>query len=339
VSNNLILVTGGAGYIGTHTCVELIKTGHEVVVVDNLCNSKAASLLGVERITGVHPELINADLRDLQALHDVFEKYKPDAVIHFAGLKAVGESVEYPLRYFQNNVAASINLFEAMQQAEVKNLVFSSSCTVYGNPEKLPINESAPVGKTSNPYGLTKYMIEQVLRELHQCDPEWNISILRYFNPVGAHASGEIGEDPNGIPDNLMPYVCQVADGKQDRLRVWGDDYDTPDGTGIRDYLHVTDLAIGHLAALEKLESNPGLMFHNLGTGNGYSVLEMVEAFRKVSGRKIPYDIMARRVGDIAAAWADTSLAEQDLGWRAERSLEDMCADAWRWQRKYPGGF
>lgn len=334
-----ILVTGGAGYIGTHTCVELIETNHEVVVIDNLCNSKAESLLGVERITGVRPKLIKADLRDLPVLHDVFKKYHPDAVIHFAGLKAVGESVQYPLKYFQNNVAATINLVDAMAQVGLKNLVFSSSCTVYGTPEKLPIDENAPVGKTSNPYGLTKYMIEQILRELHQCDSEWNISILRYFNPAGAHASGEIGEDPNGIPDNLMPYVCQVAVGKQDRLRVWGNDYPTPDGTGIRDYLHVTDLAIGHLAALGKLETNPGLIFHNLGTGNGYSVLEVVEAFSKASGQDVAYEIMGRRAGDIAEVWADTRLAEQELGWKAERGLVDMCVDAWRWQQKHPGGY
>jgi len=334
-----ILVTGGAGYIGTHTCVELIEAGHEVVVIDNLCNSKAESLLGVERITGVRPELIEADLRDLPALNEIFAKHKVDAVIHFAGLKAVGESVQFPLKYFQNNVSGSINLFEAMQQAGVKNLVFSSSCTVYGTPEKLPIDESAPVGNTSNPYGHTKYMIEQILRELHKCDPGWNISILRYFNPVGAHASGEIGEDPNGIPDNLMPYVCQVAVGKQKKLRVWGDDYATVDGTGVRDYLHVSDLAIGHLAALKKLESNPGLMFHNLGTGNGYSVLEVVEAFRKASGQLIEYDIMPRRAGDIAETWADARLAEQELGWKTTRGLKEICEDAWRWQKMYPSGY
>lgn len=339
MTNKRILVTGGAGYIGTHTCVELIETGHEVIVVDNLCNSKAESLLGVERITGVRPLLIETDLRDLPALHSVFEKHQPDAVIHFAGLKAVGESVEQPLKYFQNNIAASINLFEAMQQADMKNLVFSSSCTVYGTPEKLPIDENAPVGNTSNPYGQTKYMIEQILMELCRCDPEWNISILRYFNPIGAHASGEIGEDPNSIPDNLMPYICQVALGKQDRLRIWGDDFPTIDGTGVRDYVHVTDLAIGHLAALEKLKIGPGLMVHNLGTGNGYSVLEVVEAFKQASGQNIAFEIMARRAGDIAEAWADASLAKEELGWKAERDLEEMCRDAWRWQQMYPDGY
>jgi len=339
VTTKRILVTGGAGYIGTHTCVELIKTGHEVVVLDNLCNSKAESLLGVEKITGVRPQLIRADLRDLPALNDAFTKHQPDAVIHFAGLKAVGESVRYPLKYFQTNVAGSINLLKAMEQADVKNLVFSSSCTVYGTPGKLPIDETAPVGRTSNPYGHTKYMIEQILKELQQCDPGWNISILRYFNPVGAHANGEIGEDPNGIPDNLMPYLCQLAVGKYERLRVWGDDYDTPDGTGVRDYLHVTDLATGHLAALKKLGTNPGLMVHNLGTGNGYSVLEVVEAFKKASGQLIPYEILPRRSGDIAKTWADTSLAEQELDWKAERGLEEMCRDAWNWQRMNPTGF
>lgn len=339
MSAKKILVTGGAGYIGTHTCVELIEACHKVVVFDNLSNSKAESLLGVERITGVRPELIKGDIRDLPALHKVFENHQPDAVIHFAGLKAVGESVKYPLNYFQNNVAGSINLFDAMQRAEIKSLVFSSSCTVYGNPEKLPIDESVPAGRTSNPYGHTKYMIEQILKELHQYDPEWNISILRYFNPVGAHSSGEIGEDSNGIPDNLMPYVCQVAAGNQDSLRVWGNDYPTPDGTGIRDYLHVTDLAIGHTATLKKLESNPGLIFHNLGTGNGYSVLEVVEAFRMASGQAIPYEIKPRRAGDIAEIWADSGLAERELGWRAERGMEEMCKDAWRWQKKFPGGY
>jgi UDP-glucose 4-epimerase len=334
-----VLLTGGAGYIGTHTCVELIEAGYEVVVVDNLSSSKPESMLAVEQIVGVRPELIEADLRDLQTLHVVFEQHQPDAVIHFAGLKAVGDSVKNPLSYYQNNVAASINLFEAMQKAGVKNLVFSSSCTVYGIPDKLPIDESAPVGGTSNPYGHTKYLIEQILVELHRCDPEWNISILRYFNPVGAHTSGEIGEDPNGIPENLMPFVCQVAVGKRDRLRVWGDDYDTPDGTGIRDYLHVTDLAIGHLVALEKLAESPGLTIHNLGTGKGYSVLEVVEAFRKASGQAIPYDIMPRRAGDIAETYADVRLVEQELGWKAERGLEEMCIDAWRWQQKNPKGF
>ena len=333
-----ILVTGGAGYIGTHTCVELIEAGYEVIVIDNLCNSKAESLLGVERITGVHPELIVADLRDSPALQDAFTKHKPDAVIHFAGLKAVGESVEFPLKYFQNNVAGSINLFEAMQSAGVKDLVFSSSCTVYGTPEKLPIDENAPVGKTSNPYGQTKYLIEQILKELHGCDPAWNISILRYFNPVGAHPSGEIGEDPDGIPDALMPYVCQVAVGRHARVRVWGNDYDTHDGTGVRDYLHVTDLAAGHLAALTKLESDPGLMIHNLGTGTGYSVIDVINAFSKVSGQDIPYEIKPRRGGDIAEIWADARLAEKELSWKAKRDIEEMCQDAWNWQQKHPNG-
>lgn len=339
VQRKRILVTGGAGFIGTHTCVELIEAGHEVIVLDNLSNSKADSLLGVERITGVHPELVVTDLRDSSEVNDVFKKYQPMSVIHFAGLKAVGESVNFPLKYFQNNVSGSINLLEAMQRANVKNIVFSSSCTVYGNTDELPIDESAPVGNTSNPYGHSKYMTEQILKDLHHHDPSWNISILRYFNPVGAHASGEIGEDPNGIPNNLMPYICQVAVGKQKKVRVWGNDYDTLDGTGVRDYIHVTDLALGHIAALEKLEQKPGLMIHNLGTGNGYSVLEVISAFQKVSGQTIAYDVLPRRAGDIAKIWANTKLAKKDLGWKAERGLDDMCEDALRWQQKYPDGY
>jgi len=333
------LVTGGAGYIGSHTCVELIEAGQRVVVVDNLCNSKPEALLGVERITGERPELVIADLCDLPALQDVFERHRPDDVIHFAGLKAVGESVKAPLRYYRNNVGATINLLEAMTQAGVTNLVFSSSCTVYGVPKTLPIDEGAPTGDTSNPYGHTKYIIERLLIELQSCKPDWNISILRYFNPVGAHPSGEIGEDPNGIPENLMPYVCQVAAGKRERLRVWGDDYPTRDGTGVRDYLHVCDLARGHLAALDKLRSGAGLMIHNLGTGRGYSVLEVVAAFAGASGRDIPYDIMPRRPGDIAETWADAGRAERELGWRAERGLDEMCRDAWRWQQRHPQGY
>ncbi len=333
------LVTGGAGYIGSHTCVELIEAGHHVVVVDNLCNSKPEALAGVERITGERPELVIADLRDLAPLQDLFEKHRPDEVIHFAGLKAVGESVRQPLRYYQNNVGGTINLLEAMQQAGVGNLVFSSSCTVYGVPEKLPLDEDAPTGGTNNPYGHTKYLIERLLIEWQQLMPDWNISILRYFNPVGAHPSGEIGEDPNGVPENLMPYVCQVAAGKRKRLRVWGNDYPTRDGTGVRDYLHVCDLAKGHLAALEKLRSGTGLMIHNFGTGHGCSVLEVVEAFRRASGRDIPYDIMPRRPGDIAETWADAAKAERELGWRAGRGLDDMCRDAWRWQQKHPDGY
>lgn len=334
-----VMVTGGTGYIGTHACVELLNSGYEVVVLDNLSNSKAESLLGVERITGVRPELVIGDICDSQLLYKVFSEQKFDAVIHFAGLKAVGESVKQPLEYFKNNIAGSINLFEAMQYANVKNLVFSSSCTVYGTPEKLPIDETERTGNTSNPYGHTKHIVEQILMELHQCDSSWNISILRYFNPVGAHASGEIGEDPGGIPDNLMPYICQVAIGNREELRIWGNDYDTHDGTGVRDYLHVTDLAKGHLAALDKLATNPGLMIHNLGTGNGYSVLEVIEAFRTASGRDIAHQFKPRRPGDVAAVWADTNLAEKELGWKSERDLGEMCASAWNWQRKYPSGY
>jgi len=310
-----------------------------VIVIDNLCNSKAEALMGVARISGQQPELIKADLRDLPMLQQVFADYHPDAVIHFAGLKSVAESVQHPLRYYQNNVGASINLLEAMQQAGVKNLVFSSSCTVYGVPGELPINEHAPTGQTSNPYGRSKHVVEQLLMDLQRHDPDWNISILRYFNPVGAHPSGEIGEDPRGTPDNLMPYVCQVAIGQRPKLRIWGDDYPTRDGTGVRDYLHVTDLAKGHLAALQVLQSNPGLMIHNLGTGHGYSVLEVVAAFRQVSGHPIPCETLPRRAGDIAETYADARLAELELGWKAERDLTQMCADAWRWQQQYPQGF
>jgi UDP-glucose 4-epimerase len=312
--SSIVLVTGGCGYIGSHTCVELIEAGYEVIVLDNLSNGKPEALLGVERITGTRPKLIEADLRDLPAIRQACESFRPDAVIHFAGLKAVGESVQFPMRYFENNVAGSINLFKAMQETNCSNLVFSSSCTVYGNPVKLPIDESAPVGDTSSPYGHTKLMIEQVLGALHAADLGWNTSILRYFNPVGAHPSGEIGEDPSGYSDNLMPPVCQVAAGYREQLKVYGGDYPTRDGSCIRDYLHVTDLAIGHLAALRKLEEIPGLMIHNLGTGQGCTVLEVIDAFREASGREIPYEIVERRPGDVTEIWADPTLAERELG-------------------------
>lgn len=334
-----ILVTGGAGFIGSHTCVALIQSGYDVLVVDNLCNSSTRVLEGIERITGTRPRLVITDLLDLPSLTGVVAEYAPHAVIHFAGLKAVGESVKFPLRYYQNNVVGSINLLQVMQAAGVHNLVFSSSCTVYGVPDHLPIREDAPVGNTTSPYGHSKYLVESILREVHANNSAWNVSILRYFNPVGAHPSGEIGEDPQGVPDNLMPYVCQVAVGKREVLRVWGDDYDTRDGTGVRDYLHVCDLADGHVKALQKLQDKPGLMIHNLGTGEGKSVLEIVTAFRKASGQAIPYEVMARRPGDIAQTWADPQLAEQELGWKAHRSLEQICKDAWNWQQKYPDGF
>ncbi len=337
--SSTILVTGGCGYIGSHTCVELIEAGYEVIVLDNLSNGRPEALLGVERITGTRPKLIEADLRDLPAMRKACESTRPDAVIHFAGLKAVGESAKFPMRYFENNVAGSINLLKAMEEINCTSLVFSSSCTVYGNPEKLPIYESAAVGDTSSPYGRTKLMIEQILMELYYADSEWNISILRYFNPVGAHPSGEIGEDPCGYSDNLMPPVCQVAAGSREQLKIYGGDYPTRDGTCIRDYLHVTDLAIGHLAAVRKLEKTPGLMIHNLGTGIGYTVLEVIDAFREASEQEIPYEIIERRMGDVAQIWADPALAKCELGWKAERGLVEMCRDIWYWQQKYPSGY
>ncbi|KZE32438.1 UDP-glucose 4-epimerase GalE [Crenobacter luteus] len=328
----MILVTGGAGYIGSHTCVELLYAGHDLVVLDNLCNSKREVLQRVEGIAGKKPAFVEGDIRDAAALDAVFARFAIDAVVHFAGLKAVGESVEQPLRYFDNNVVGSLRLVEAMQRHGVKTLVFSSSATVYGDPHAVPIREDFPLSAT-NPYGRSKLMVEDMLRDLHRADPAWRIAILRYFNPVGAHDSGLIGEDPNGIPNNLLPYVAQVAAGRLAKLRVFGDDYPTPDGTGVRDYIHVVDLARGHLKALEALAREPALLTLNLGTGRGYSVLEMVAAFAAASGRPIPYEIAPRRPGDIAACCADPSLAERRLGWRAEKGLDDMCASAWKWQQ------
>ncbi len=333
-----ILVTGGAGYIGSHTCVELLEDGYEVVVVDNLSNSSFAALERVQELTGKALTFIHADLREKAATEEILREYPVDAVIHFAGLKAVGESVEKPLEYYENNVGGTLNLLHAMRDAGVKAVVFSSSATVYGDPASLPIREGFPLSAT-NPYGRSKLIIEEILRDLHRSDPAWDIAILRYFNPVGAHPSGRIGESPNDVPNNLMPYISQVAVGRLERLRIFGDDYPTPDGTGVRDYIHVVDLALGHLKALEKLAAHPGLVTYNLGTGRGYSVLEMVEAFRRASGREIPYEIADRRPGDIAACWADPSLAEKELGWKAERGLEQMCEDAWRWQRNNPAGY
>lgn len=333
-----ILVTGGAGYIGSHTCVELLNAGFRVVVLDNLSNSKRSAIDRVREISGRDLEFVKADLLDLPAVRAAFEQYQPASVIHFAGLKAVGESTEKPLWYYRNNVGGTLNLLAAMAEHAVRDLVFSSSCTVYGAPDTLPITEDAPL-RTSNPYGATKLMIEDMLRDLQAHEPAWNISLLRYFNPVGAHASGRLGEDPQGIPNNLMPYIQQVAVGRLDCLRVWGDDYPTHDGTGVRDYIHVTDLAIGHLAALEKLEESPGLITHNLGTGQGHSVLDVVQAFERATGIEIPYRIEPRRPGDTAETWADPAKAERELGWRAERGIETMCADAWRWQQHNPEGF
>jgi len=333
-----ILVTGGAGYIGSHTCLELLQAGHEVVVVDNLSNSKEESLKRIQEISGKSLEFHRVDLLDREALDRVFADADIDAVIHFAGLKAVGESVKIPLSYYHNNITGTLILCELMGKHGVKNLVFSSSATVYGDPATVPITEDFPLGST-NPYGRTKLMIEEILRDWHASDSSLNIALLRYFNPIGAHKSGRIGEDPNGIPNNLIPFISQVAVGKLLKLRVFGNDYPTPDGTGVRDYIHVVDLAIGHLRALEKLTSNPGVVTYNLGTGRGYSVLEMAAAFEKACGKKIPYEIVERRPGDIAECYANPALANQELGWSANREVEEMCADSWRWQSGNPEGY
>ncbi len=334
-----ILVTGGAGYIGSHTCVELLNAGYDVVVLDNLYNSSAEALRRVEKITGKKLTFYKADLLDREALEHIFAKEAIDAVIHFAGLKAVGESVSKPLEYYDNNITGTLNLCRVMQAHDVKNIVFSSSATVYGQPAFVPITEACPKGTCTNPYGWTKWMIEQILTDLHTADAAWNVILLRYFNPIGAHESGLIGENPKGIPNNLVPYITQVAVGKLEKLGVFGDDYDTPDGTGVRDYIHVADLAAGHVKAIEKLESHPGVVTYNLGTGKGYSVLDIVKAFEKACGKKIPYEIRQRRPGDIASCYADPSLAKKELGWSAKRTLEDMCADSWRWQKNNPDGY
>jgi UDP-glucose 4-epimerase len=334
-----ILVTGGAGYIGTHTCVELLATGHELVVVDNLSNSKPAALARVEKISGRKVAFHQVDIRDRNALREVFRQHEVSLVIHFAGLKAVGESVQQPLSYYDNNVAGTVALCEVMAEHGVRSIVFSSSATVYGDPHASPIREDFPVGGTTNPYGTSKLMIEQILRDLQVSDPAWRIAILRYFNPVGAHHSGLIGEDPNGIPNNLMPFIAQVAVGKREFLRVFGGDYPTTDGSGVRDYIHVVDLAKGHVAALDYLAKNEGLLTVNLGTGRGYSVLEMIQAFQHASGKEIPYQIVERRAGDIACCYADPILAKEKLGWSAQMGVEQMCEDSWRWQSMNPEGY
>jgi UDP-glucose 4-epimerase len=333
-----ILVTGGAGYIGSHTCLELLQAGHDVCVVDNLSNSSEEALRRVQALAGRELEFFRVDLLDAPALRQVFTKHTIEAVVHFAGLKAVGESVSKPLAYYQNNFAGSLLLCQCMQESGVRNLVFSSSATVYGLAEKMPLTEDTPLGAT-NPYGRTKLMIEEMLRDLQGADRRWNIAVLRYFNPVGAHASGRIGEAPGGIPNNLFPYISQVAVGRLRELSVFGHDYPTPDGTGVRDYIHVVDLALGHLRALERLQASPGLVTYNLGTGRGYSVLDAVTAFEKASGRKIPFRLAPRRPGDVATSYADPSRANRDLGWRAERGLDAMCADTWRWQSANPNGY
>ncbi|MFW6094057.1 MAG: UDP-glucose 4-epimerase GalE [Pseudomonadota bacterium] len=333
-----VLVTGGAGYVGSHMCVELLQAGHQVVVVDNLSNSSARSLQAVQRITQRPLTFVEADLRDADRLNALFEAHDIAAVLHFAGLKAVGESVAKPMLYYDNNVSGTLRLLEAMRDAGVKTLVFSSSATVYGMPAHVPIDEGFPTAPV-NPYGRTKLQIEQILQDLHESDPTWRISLLRYFNPVGAHGSGEIGEDPNDIPNNLMPYIAQVAVGRLPHLKVFGDDYDTPDGTGVRDYIHVVDLARGHLKALEYLERHAGVHVHNLGTGRGHSVLEVVGAFSRAAGRDIPYEIVARRPGDVAQSFADPARANLELGWEAGLGLDRMCEDVWRWQTKHPQGY
>ena len=334
----MIFVTGGAGYIGSHTCVELLNAGHEVTVFDNFCNSQREALARVARITGKSVTVIEGDIRDGVALRDALAQCQPQAVIHFAGLKAVGESVEQPLRYYDNNVHGTLTLLQAMAHAGIKTLVFSSSATVYGDPQYLPLTEDHPLSAT-NPYGRSKLVIEDMLRDLYRSDPTWRMGILRYFNPVGAHASGLIGEDPQGIPNNLLPFVAQVAVGRRPYLNVWGNDYDTPDGTGVRDYIHVVDLALGHLKALERLQKQPECRAINLGTGVGYSVLDMVQAFEKASGKPVPYQLAPRRAGDIASCFADPAQAQTLLDWRATRDLAAMCLDAWRWQSSNPNGY
>ena len=334
-----ILVTGGAGYIGSHTCVELLNAGYDVVVVDNLYNASPKALDRVKEITGKDLTFYEADIRDREALEAIFAKENVDAVIHFAGLKAVGESVVKPLEYYENNIAGTVNLCFAMRKYNVKNIIFSSSATVYGDPAQIPITEECPKGTCTNPYGWTKWMLEQILVDLHTADPEWNVILLRYFNPIGAHKSGLIGEDPKGIPNNLLPYVAQVAIGKLECLGVFGDDYDTPDGTGVRDYIHVVDLAVGHVKAIEKLKDKEGVSVYNLGTGNGYSVLQVVHAFEKACGHPIKYQIKPRRVGDIATCYCDPQKAKKELGWEAQYNIEDMCADSWNWQKKNPNGY
>ncbi len=334
-----ILITGGAGYIGSHTALELLNAGYEVTVFDNLCNASRESIRRVEELTGKSIAFYEGHVRDKAALKDLFDRESMDAVIHCAALKAVGESVKKPLEYYSNNITGTLSLLEVMRDAGVKRIVFSSSATVYGDPEVMPITEDCPKGACTNPYGWTKSMMEQIMVDLQKSDPAWSVILLRYFNPVGAHESGRIGEDPKGIPNNLMPYISQVAVGKLEKLRVFGDDYDTPDGTGVRDYIHVVDLAIGHVKAIDYILSDPGLDIINLGTGRGYSVLDMVKAYSKACGKEIPYEICPRREGDIAMCYADASKAARVLGWEAKRGLDEMCADAWRWQSENPNGY
>jgi UDP-glucose 4-epimerase len=334
-----VLVTGGTGYIGSHTVVELLEAGYEAVVLDNLSNSSAKSLERVKQITGKDVPFYQADIRDRIALTEIFQAEQPECVIHFAGLKAVGESTVKPWEYYDNNITGTLTMVDVMRQNGCKNIIFSSSATVYGTPKVVPITEESPKGECTNPYGWTKSMLEQILTDMQHADPQWNVVLLRYFNPIGAHKSGLMGENPNGIPNNLMPYVTQVAVGKLKELGVYGNDYDTPDGTGVRDYVHVVDLAKGHVKALQKIEDHAGLKTYNLGTGIGYSVLDIVKNFEEATGVTIPYSIKPRRAGDIAASYADPSLAKLELNWAAENGIREMCEDAWRWQKNNPNGY
>lgn len=332
-----ILVTGGAGYIGSHTCIELIRAGHEVVIADNLVNAKEEAVRRTEKLAGAPIKFYNVDICDLAATRELFSNEHLDSVIHFAGLKAVGESVLLPLKYYQNNLISTLNLLEVMTEFSVKNIIFSSSATVYGMPKSVPITEDFPLS-TTNPYGTTKLMIEQILTDFQKANPDFSVVLLRYFNPIGAHKSGNIGEDPNGIPNNLLPYIAQVAIGKLECVNVFGNDYPTKDGTGVRDYIHVVDLAVGHVKALKRSDE-PGVFIYNLGTGNGYSVLEVIAAFEKACGKKIPYKIAPRRPGDIAECYANPAKAASELGWTAEHGIDEMCADSWRWQQQNPNGY
>lgn len=334
-----ILVTGGAGYIGSHTCVELLNEGYEVVIMDNLYNSSQKAVDRIQEISGKSVTFYKTDILDKEGMQEIFDKEKIDAVIHFAGLKAVGESVQKPLEYYHTNIAGTLNLCDVMRDHGVKNIIFSSSATVYGDPAQIPITEECPKGTPTNPYGWTKWMLEQILTDIHTADSEWNVILLRYFNPIGAHKSGKIGEDPKGIPNNLLPYVAQVAIGKLECVGVFGDDYDTPDGTGVRDYIHVVDLAKGHVKAIKKLSDKDGVNVYNLGTGKGFSVLQVIKAFEKACGHEIPYQIKPRRAGDIATCYSQCDKAKAELDWEAEFGIEEMCADSWNWQSRNPEGY
>ncbi|ACS84977.1 UDP-glucose 4-epimerase GalE [Musicola paradisiaca] len=334
-----VLITGGSGYIGSHTCVQLIAAGHQPIILDNLCNSKSSVIAAITRVSGKEPLFYQGDIRDRHLLQTIFAQHDIDAVIHFAGLKAVGESVREPISYYDNNVYGTLTLVDAMKQAGVKTLIFSSSATVYGDQPQIPYQESFPTGTPASPYGRSKLMVEQILADLQRAEPDWSVALLRYFNPVGAHPSGEMGEDPQGIPNNLMPYIAQVAVGRRESLAIYGHDYPTPDGTGVRDFIHVVDLADGHVAAMRALHQKPGVHIYNLGAGVGYSVLQMVDAFSRACGKPLPYHFAPRRDGDLPAYWADAEKAARELHWRVNRTLDEMAADTWRWQSRHPNGF